>query len=89
MQHAAEAPAKAACGVILLFGKNSQSKLQLTKPSKDFLKRKAERLKRAIARNPSSAILHQGLGRTYSDLKSFTEARHCFVKSLRLDPTDL
>lgn len=61
----------------------------MTKPSKDFLKRKAERLKRAIARNPSSAILHQGLGRTYSDLKSFKEARHCFVNSLQLDPSDL
>ena len=61
----------------------------MTKPFKDFLMRKAERLKRAIARNPTSAILHQGLGRTYSKLQSFKDARHCFVKSLKLDPSDL
>ena len=64
-------------------------KLHLKKPSKDFLLRKAERLKRAIARNPTSAILHQGLGRTYSELQFFEEARSCFVKSLELDPSDL
>ncbi|MEM6820417.1 MAG: tetratricopeptide repeat protein [Verrucomicrobiota bacterium] len=64
-------------------------KSRLTKPSNDFLLRKVVRLKRAIARNPTSAILHQGLGRAYTELKCFKEARTFFVKSLELDPSDL
>ncbi len=56
--------------------------------SQDFLVRKVERLRRAVDRCPKSAILFQGLGRTYLQLGLVEEGRRFLVRSLELDSSD-